>query len=1092
MKIKIISIGFLCLSIVNVVFSETHSRSKTLRRNADVIVRYNEVFNENDIWQFKLKTSRYAGKAFRPSEEWFVGMVTLLGIVDIPDDPVNFSCDQIYVFNRTVDPEPNAFDFYGVQIKGSITDRCHTPGGPRGGGRNSVIRDVNDSDFKYTLENELMFEIKPIESFVFVGNWLRLWAHQIGDPSSLVPIKWSSNAPEGSYTVLHSDEDIESQIDQNTPGTDEIYFHSPSPGSFQVYGRLYNEETGEVSDNSWGLAVVNVSSMDLNIDSDNNNGLDEPDRSEDEEEFEFVDGHPGKALFINHLDRDKDAVPDYADGIDKDWGFGSELSVDASHGFVPILIRYDSSIDVDSAKIMFVCDQISNPAEDVDYSEGVFENTFSLIGGKKIRIWRKKGEQARGTKSVTEGGDAVLHNEGFLLSLLSPTEGEAVVYVEALTGSDELGDIQIELKLNTEGTDDIEDFHTVDKVKATVFDVEKLNPLNDDFQTGHAGRVLISAKHGGGFYTPFQTTNAVVNIKAKIKPTPPMDWDSLTVYFEVIDPDDLSHYEGPDPVPSDPNQQQDSIPNDNRDPNKKMENGVGVDYADFQISCLGVNGRSSLVEVDEEGAFARTKLKITNRYSGDNYQVRATLQKPHNLEPFDTRSSLNGLDRVLISDIAESATLVAWKRVYIEFDKMYKSGTHLNGDADANARTLSVESIRDFKSGESAILFWKEGEKEVEIEELVPRVVISGGGGSGALARVDARSGTIDYAVVDNGGEGYTSVPELTVVGDSPLIDAELTAVLKPTGINLDVIDGGHNYETVPLVTVSAPEDEGGRPVAYDVNVVDGQLSITVTDVGSGYRSTPEVNVFSLDSGAGAEVKASLLPTEVEGILIVNSGGGYLPGITLTEEIGIDLPIYSGLRPTIEPETYNLSLQKLTDAYGLKPNGEDGGAFIEFKMMPNNKSKKVPYVHIFTEAASWGLYSNYWFDNIDYSEENCVYLLAANENDFTLIPGGDAPLGTAFSLYHPEYPSITCVWVGMIDDEEFRDYAVVHEITHRFNILKGDFGYVDTQNGPKNHEDTAWCLMSYNNIEHDVTEFGVSLMFSGFEHNISLRDFHDE
>jgi hypothetical protein len=56
-------------------------------------------------------------------------------------------------------------------------------------------------------------------------------------------------------------------------------------------------------------------------------------------------------------------------------------------------------------------------------------------------------------------------------------------------------------------------------------------------------------------------------------------------------------------------------------------------------------------------AVAETTLRITNRYSGDNYQVRATMQKPHNLEPFDKRTNWTTNDVYVTSSIKESETM---------------------------------------------------------------------------------------------------------------------------------------------------------------------------------------------------------------------------------------------------------------------------------------------------------------------------------------------------------------------------------------------------------------------------------------------------
>ena len=57
--------------------------------------------------------------------------------------------------------------------------------------------------------------------------------------------------------------------------------------------------------------------MDLDIDSDNNNGFDPPDGSDYEDQIEAIAGDPnfpGKIIGVNDADLNENGVPDYADG----------------------------------------------------------------------------------------------------------------------------------------------------------------------------------------------------------------------------------------------------------------------------------------------------------------------------------------------------------------------------------------------------------------------------------------------------------------------------------------------------------------------------------------------------------------------------------------------------------------------------------------------------------------------------------------------------------------------------------------------------------------------------------------------------------
>ena len=386
-------------------------------------------------------------------------------------------------------------------------------------------------------------------------------------------------------------------------------------------------------------------------------------------------------------------------------------------------MKISKGIDWDKAKVRFRSDQLSNPATDVKLDSAGGTNTYNIVGERRVRLWRKQGSEERRKASVVYGGDVILPGEAISLKMLSPTNRVLRLYLEALRGSVEAGDIDIKVELNPLGTDQDGDYIAQDRIRATVFDVERVHPQGDDFDVGHQGRVLISAKHGGGFYTPYQTTNAQVKVKAKVKPMPPVGYPNLRVCFEVTDPDDLSHYEGKT-VPGTPDVQGDRNPNDNRDPIKRMRTGVGADYAGYQAACL--QRRWAEVVATNQEAMAETVLKITDRYAGDNYQVRATMQKPYNdQEPFDTRTSWTTNQVYTASTIAESAVMIAWKRVYIELDQMYKKGATLTQAVAAGSSNLVVDSTADFREGEEVVVFWRNGTHTARVTAILSATELS-------------------------------------------------------------------------------------------------------------------------------------------------------------------------------------------------------------------------------------------------------------------------------------------------------------------------------------------------------------------------------
>jgi hypothetical protein len=499
------------------------------------------------------------------------------------------------------------------------------------------------------------------------------------------------------------------------------------------------------------LIVVKV---DLKIDSDNNNGLNDPDRSADEDALEDEPGHPGKALAINHLDRDKDGIPDFADGFDIEIGGVSQAGTNASHNFVPVIFEFSDNIDTNTATVKFSGDFLSNPATDVSRSGAGTKGdpfVYSIEGDGRVRLWHgKNGSHSRRKAPVTAGGDAVIRDVEIPLMDLAPSNRIVRLYLEALKRSESLGDVQIKVELKPTGSVVASDYICLDLVKATVFDVDSVHPLDADFTSLHKGKIMISTKHcttntPERVYTSAITTmagtpaqhhnadgahNRNVTATAYIKPLPPAGltgFSDLTVYFEVTDPDDRSPYDGK----IDPSDPTNLWPNDNLDPNMQMSwgaTGCPEGYAAYQGACLTVReATANLVTIDGVQRYAaETILKPTDRYAGDNYQVRATLRKPDYTNEdgrFDTHTGMNTNQvpyRFHDSTIKETIPLVSWKRVYIEYANMYKKGATIYTTEAISApnAVFTVSCKDDLVPGSEIIIFWKEDSVSCRVERI--------------------------------------------------------------------------------------------------------------------------------------------------------------------------------------------------------------------------------------------------------------------------------------------------------------------------------------------------------------------------------------
>jgi len=158
-------------------------------------------------------------------------------------------------------------------------------------------------------------------------------------------------------------------------------------------------------------------------------------------------------------------------------------------------------------------------------------------------------------------------------------------------------------------------------------------------------------------------------------------YKNKTIFFRVLDPDDMSPYEV------------DDLGGDNNDPN-------------FGLDKTSETTGNSPVTINGESVFAaEVTFTITDHCSGDNYIVQASFD---NTFPEDEYTS-------------ETCMLVAWKRAYLEQDRMYKYGATItqvfNFDTDADDDVLYVDNTSDFNINDEIVIFTAE-KKDVEGQEV--------------------------------------------------------------------------------------------------------------------------------------------------------------------------------------------------------------------------------------------------------------------------------------------------------------------------------------------------------------------------------------
>ncbi len=366
-------------------------------------------------------------------------------------------------------------------------------------------------------------------------------------------------------------------------------------------------------------------------------------------------------LAVEDLSSCNDTVKVTVIDVDLDISGVDEADEEDPGGFVALNDDDDDNdevVDKDDASVPGEDDLI---AISISYAPAnLDEGTLKLdvtSGGSKIngKVWTQLSKGVDNDLDLSDDTTWDLSTD--------PPDNPLTLYVEGYEVSGSVRDIEIKLEYTEGGTT------CEDQVKVTVFSIASITPASPA-----AHKIMISTKHDDTYPSAAQTEDRKVKVEATITPVE----EDVGVYFRTYDPDDKSSYE------TDSN----GTDNDHTTymrgalsaaPGYSVVGGSSETDGNGNVIALGI-------ETDAQGK-AAVILQITDRYAGDNYEVRA-----HPCKASETATTVTGL-------------LVAWKRIYVEEDKMYESGTDLAQNAAAAQDQITVDDASGFAPTNSVIVF---------------------------------------------------------------------------------------------------------------------------------------------------------------------------------------------------------------------------------------------------------------------------------------------------------------------------------------------------------------------------------------------------
>lgn len=182
--------------------------------------------------------------------------------------------------------------------------------------------------------------------------------------------------------------------------------------------------------------------VDLDVDSDNNNGQAAPARSPEEDQIEDDASKPGKILCVNNGDLDGDGVPDLADGFNADNTANTADDQPSPQRFVPIVLQLPAALDPATTRISFAY-SASNPAQ-VNVTQTPAGAAFTIPAGH-LRLWTRDGPELRDKRSVANSGHFIPANQQLQATALgfAPDTRIKTFYLEAIAPSAAPGGLRI-------------------------------------------------------------------------------------------------------------------------------------------------------------------------------------------------------------------------------------------------------------------------------------------------------------------------------------------------------------------------------------------------------------------------------------------------------------------------------------------------------------------------------------------------------------------------------------------------------------------------------------------------------------------------
>ena len=339
-------------------------------------------------------------------------------------------------------------------------------------------------------------------------------------------------------------------------------------------------------------------------------------------------------------------------------------------------------------------------------------------------------------------------------------------------------------------------------------------------------------------------------------------------------------------------------------------NGTSIDNAFLTISAaVGVAQSSSVIKVLSGNYVENNPITVPAFVSivGDDLRSVKVLPSNTTQDIFHVNKGCKLANMTFSGHLAPSAAVAfptagatnvgggKWKGPYIQnctSDTTTGTGIRVDGDKAVLTKSMNVDAFTQYNQGGVGVAVTNEGYAQLVSVFTIccDRAITCHAGGQADIANSNCSFGTFGLVANGKGSEQFTGSVTTSAAaaqdnvtinvgsGQTRPYDGQIVYFdqLYRSVETITVTDGGSGYTSTPDVTLDAPTGPNGETAtAFATIEGDSVASITIISSGSQYESTPSV-IISGGGGSSASATANMADT----YYTINSATPIVSGIT--------------------------------------------------------------------------------------------------------------------------------------------------------------------------------------------------------------------